>query len=93
MIKPPAGWSNIGDAPSIVLPDGRFVVGYKFRTKMAALDPATLTWSPLTSTGKNGNMNCREGWVLLPDGTFLTVDVEGAPEVRAVLSQDGRMVQ
>jgi hypothetical protein len=80
MIKPPAGWSNIGDAPSIVLPDGRFVVGYKFRTKMAALDPATLTWSPLTSTGKNGNMIAEEGWVLLPDGTFLTVDVKAHPK-------------
>ena len=79
MIKPPTGWSNIGDAPSIVLPDGRFVVGYKFRTKMVALDPATLTWSALTSTGKNGSMIAEEGWVLLPDGSFLTVDVKAHP--------------
>jgi hypothetical protein len=80
MIKPPKGWSNIGDAPSIVLPDGRFVVGYKFKSKMAALDPATLKWTPLTSTGKNGNMIAEEGWVLLPDGTFLTVDVKAHPK-------------
>jgi hypothetical protein len=79
MINPPKGWTNIGDAPSIVLPDGRFVVGYKFATKMAALDPATLTWSELTSTGKNGII-AEEGWVLLPDGTFLTVDVKAHPK-------------
>ena len=79
-IKPPKGWTNIGDAPQIVLPDGRFVIGYKFRTKMAALDPATLTWSALTSTGKNGSMIAEEGWVLLPDGTFLTVDVQAHPK-------------
>jgi hypothetical protein len=78
-IKPPKGWTNIGDAPSIVLPDGRFVVGYKFHTKMTALDPATLTWSPLTSTGKNGII-AEEGWVLLPDGSFLTVDVKSHPK-------------
>jgi len=79
MIDPPKGWTNIGDAPSIVLPDGRFVIGYKFATKMAALDPATLAWSPLTSTGKNGII-AEEGWVLLPDGTFLTVDVKAHPK-------------
>src|SRR4029077_20104169 len=78
MIKPPTGWSNIGDAPSIVLADGRFVIGFKFRTKMVALDAATLTWSPLISTGKNGII-AEEGWVLLPNDTFLTVDVKSHP--------------
>src|SRR3984957_6549734 len=79
MIKPPKGWTNIGDAPSIVLADGRFVVGYKFASKMAALDPATLKWSPLTSTGKLGII-AEEGWVLQPDGTFLTVYVKAHPK-------------
>ncbi|HEY3638134.1 MAG TPA: hypothetical protein VGK90_08265 [Rhizomicrobium sp.] len=79
MIKPPKGWSNIGDAPSIVLPNGQFVVGYKFATKMAALDPKTLKWTALKSIGKNGKMIAEEGWVLQPDGTFLTVDVKAHP--------------
>src|SRR5947209_1342000 len=79
MIAPPKGWTNIGDAPSIVLADGRFVIGYKFKTKMAALDPATLKWTELTSTGKNGII-AEEGWVLQPDGTFLTVDVKSHPK-------------
>jgi hypothetical protein len=91
-IKPPKGWSNIGDAPSIVLADGRFVVGYKFKTKMAALDPATLTWSPLTSTGKNGKMIAEEGWVLLPDGTFLTVDVKAHPKSERYYPKTGQWI-
>lgn len=92
MIKPPEGWSNIGDAPAIVLPDGRFVIGYKFRTKMAALDPKTLKWSPLTSTGKNGHMIAEEGWVLLPDGNFLTVDVKAHPKSEIYDSKTGHWI-
>ena len=91
MIDPPKGWTNIGDAPSIVLPDGRFVVGYKFATKMAALDPATLTWSPLTSKGKNGII-AEEGWVLLPDGTFLTVDVKAHPKSERYYPNSGKWI-
>jgi hypothetical protein len=91
MIDPPAGWNNIGDTPSIVLADGRFVVGYKFRRKMAALDPSTLTWSPLVSNGKN-IMNSEEGWVLLPDGSFLTVDVAGHPKSERYYPKTGKWV-
>lgn len=92
MVNPPKGWTNIGDAPSIVLPDGRFVIAYKFRTKMAALDPATLTWSPLKSIGKNGNMTAEEGWVLQPDGTFLTVDVKAHPRSEIYNPKTGKWV-
>ena len=91
MINPPAGWNNIGDAPSIVLPDGRFVIGYKFRKKMTALDPSTLTWSPLTSNGKNGII-AEEGWVLLPDGNFLTVDVQAHPRSEMYNTKTGKWV-
>jgi hypothetical protein len=92
MIPPPKGWSNIGDAPSIVLADGRFVVGYKFRTKMTALDPKTLTWNELTSKGKNGNMIAEEGWVLLPDGNFLTVDVKAHPRSEVYNVKSGKWI-
>jgi hypothetical protein len=91
MVAPPKGWTNIGDAPSIVLPDGRFVVGYKFATKMAALDPATLKWSPLKSTGKNGII-AEEGWVLQPDGTFVTVDVKAHPRSERYYPKTGKWV-
>ena len=48
----PPGWDFIGDSPSVVLPDGRFVVGRKLDMQVAALDPATLTWTLLGSIGK-----------------------------------------
>src|SRR5262249_41011677 len=74
----PPGWDYIGDSPSVVLPDGRFVVGRKLDMQVAALDPATLTWTLLGNTGKS-DFNAEEGWTLLPDGTVLTFDVLNAP--------------
>ncbi len=91
MLDPPKGWTNIGDTPAIVLPDGRFVLGYKFKTKMAALDPATLTWTAIPSKNKQG-WNAEEGWVLQPDGTFLTIDVKAHPHTERYLPEKGKWV-
>ena len=91
MIGAPKGWGYIGDSPSIVLPDGRFVVGYKFHKQMAYLDPATLKWTAMPSTGKNG-WNAEEGWTLLPDGTFLTFDVKSHPKSERYLPDQGKWV-
>ena len=77
-LNPPKGWTYIGDSPSIVLPDGRFVVGNKLTKQMRALDPKTLTWSTLSAKGKK-DFDAEEGWTLLADGTFLTADVKSAP--------------
>ncbi len=77
-LDPPAGWDFIGDSQSVVLPDGRWLVGRKLDMQVAALDPATLTWSALAFTGKS-DFNSEEGWTLLPDGTVLTCDVLNAP--------------
>ena len=74
----PPGWDFIGDSPSVVLPDGRFVVGRKLDMQVAALDPTTLTWTLLGSIGKS-DFNAEEGWTLLPDGTVFTFDVLNAP--------------
>ena len=35
----PPGWDFIGDSASVVLPDGRFLVGRKLDMQVAALDP------------------------------------------------------
>lgn len=78
-LKPPKGWLNIGDSPSAVLPDGRFTIGDKFHSKVAALDPKTLKWTELGSKHKNENWNAEEGWVLLPTGHVLTWDVKDNP--------------
>lgn len=78
LLNPPAGWDYIGDSPSVVLPDGRFVVGRKLDEQMAALDPVTLTWTALASTNK-ADFNAEEGWTLMPDGSVFTYDVKNAP--------------
>jgi hypothetical protein len=65
-----------------VLPDGRFLLGDKLTKQDSALDPHTLTWTNLRSTGKN-DFNAEEGWTLLPDGKVMTLDVLDAPKAEA----------
>ena len=77
-VDPPRGWANIGDSPALVLPDGRFVIGNKLTRGLQELDPATLKWTALADTGKL-DFNAEEGWTLLPDGSFLTLDVKNNP--------------
>jgi hypothetical protein len=91
MIGHPKGWGFIGDSPSIVLADGRFVVGEKLKKNLAALDPKTLEWTELPSTGKNGE-NAEEGWTLLPDGSFLTFNVKSFPKSERYLPDEGKWV-
>lgn len=91
MQNPPKGWGFIGDSPSAVLPDGRFLLGSKFDRRVAVLDPATLTWTDLKSTGKN-DRNAEEGWTLMPDGSVLTYDVTKAPHSERYLSSQDKWV-
>lgn len=90
-LPPPPGWQQIGDSPSAVLPDGRYVVGRKLDKQMAALDPATLTWTLLDTTGK-ADFNSEEGWTLMPDGTILTADVLDAPNSERYLPDEGMWI-
>ncbi len=71
-VDPPTGWLSIGDAPSIVLPNGVFMMGNAVTRQQALFDAQTLTWTT-TGTGK-ADRNNEEGWTLLPDGRVLTVD-------------------
>jgi uncharacterized protein (TIGR03437 family) len=73
-VRPPAGWQHIGDAPSVVLPDGRFLLGHTDEGLLARLEPDTLTWTPLNGSNKYDSYYGEEGWTLLPSGNFLTVD-------------------
>ena len=77
-VAPPANWPYIGDSPALVLPNGMFLVGRKTTEQIAFLNPATLTWTELSSTGK-ADFNAEEGWTLMPDGTVLTADVKDEP--------------
>ncbi|MEP6883563.1 MAG: hypothetical protein ABJC66_02325 [Gammaproteobacteria bacterium] len=77
MIAAPPGLDYIGDPPSAVLSDRRFVFGTKLGRAMWSLDPVSLTWASEPATGKADNF-AEEGWTLLPDGDVFTVDV-GSP--------------
>ena len=72
-VNPPAGWKTIGDAPSVVLADGTFMLGNCCSKQVALLDPKSLTWTAFTPSGKNDSNN-EEGWTLLPNGKVLTID-------------------
>ena len=76
-LTPPKNWNYIGDSPSVVLPNGKFVVGNKLTKQMRELNPKTLKWATLSSKGKS-DFNAEEGWTLLPDGAILTTDVKNA---------------
>jgi len=79
MIPPPPGEPYIGDVPSVVLPNGRFLFGSKLSKNMWSLDPATLTWTAIPSTGKNDNF-AEEGFTLLPNGGVFTIDLTNVPQ-------------
>ena len=71
-VAPPSGWSNIGDAQSVVLFDGTFMLANCCTTQAALLDAQTMTWTA-TGSGKF-DINDEEGWTLLPNKKVLTVD-------------------
>ena len=69
---PPIFAQTIGDAQSVVLPNGVYMQADCCTKEEALLDPKTLTWTP-TGAGKY-DINDEEGWNLLPNGAVLTVD-------------------
>jgi hypothetical protein len=75
-MSPPA-WGGIGDAESVVLQDGTFMLGNCGSVGkgcpplgQALLNPSTLTWNTLSGTNK-ADSNSEEGWTLLPVSTAL----------------------
>jgi hypothetical protein len=72
-VAAPGGWSNIGDASSMVLPDGTYLLSSCCSSALATLDATTLAWSSAGIKGK-ADSNNEENWTLLPDGDLLTVD-------------------
>jgi hypothetical protein len=75
-IAAPNGWTNMGDAPSCLLPDGRLLVGYFQGTKTALFDPTSNTWTAGPDKLDSGS---EETWTLLPDETVLSVQCSNAP--------------
>ena len=74
-IATPPGFTQIGDAASCLLPDGRFMLGAPNSSKIAIYDPVTNSWAAAASKTSN-----EETWVLLYDETILTADCIGHPK-------------
>lgn len=88
IVKPPSFFDSeysapgfpvnpIGDAPSVVLADGTFMMGDKMSGQAALLNLKTMKWTQ-TGTATKSDMNNEEGWTLLPNGEVLTVDCYAA---------------
>ncbi len=77
-VSPPAGWTSIGDASSVVLSDGTYMLANALSKQQAVLSESTsgainsLIWAVIGS-GKFDS-NDEENWTLLPSGNVLTVD-------------------
>ena len=79
-VKPPSGWTTIGDAQTVVLPNGTYMLADCCNNNEALLDESKMTW---TSTGKGKNdENDEEGWTLLPSGQVLTVDANYTADLK-----------
>jgi hypothetical protein len=77
-VNPPAGWSTIGDAQSVILNNGVYMQANCCNTQQATFNQKTLTWTNIVNTGKTDRFD-EEGWTLLPNGQVLTVDAINAP--------------
>ncbi|HUK43476.1 MAG TPA: hypothetical protein VLW48_03430 [Candidatus Bathyarchaeia archaeon] len=90
-MNPPPGWANIGDSPSTMLPNGHFLIGRKLDMQVADLDPSTLTWTLLGTSGKH-DFNAEEGWTLMPgaNGVVLTADVLDSPHAEHYIYTEQR---
>lgn len=80
-VAPPTGWDNIGDAQSVVLPDGRFLLANPFDTRLAILDPSTLTWIDVQAAAPKADIFDEEGFTLLWNGSVLTVDANNTADL------------
>ena len=72
LVQPPKGWTTIGDAQSVILPNGTYMQANCCTKQQALFNPSNLSWTP-TGKGKF-DINDEEGWTLLPNGKVLTVD-------------------
>lgn len=75
-LQMPAGGfagGNFGDAMSVVLQNGVFVVGPENSRNMGALNPSTGILTALSPAGK-ADINSEENWSMLYDGSIFTID-------------------
>jgi hypothetical protein len=78
-VSAPSGtsWSQIGDAASIVLADGTFMLAACCADPDAdaLFDATSLTWTSTGAPNAGQNYQDEQGYELLPNGDVLTIDV------------------
>jgi hypothetical protein len=83
ILAAPPGWTQIGDAPSCVLPDGRLLLGNISNRSVALYDPTTQSW---TTAATKGDISSEETFTLLPDNTMLTVQCSNSPNAEKYIA-------
>ncbi len=73
-------WPRVGDAASVVLPNGTFMLqcgycGAASGAETALFNEATLSWTIVPGNGMAFPYQDEQSYTLLPDGTVLTVDI------------------
>jgi hypothetical protein len=71
-VRPPTGWTTIGDAQTVILQSGQLMLANCCSTQQALFNPNNLTWTPTGSQFAAGTNN-ESGWTLLPDGSVMAV--------------------
>ncbi len=73
-VNPPTGWASIGDAQSVLLPDGSYMLADCCDTAsaIATISGANVTWTT-TGSGKADD-NDEEGWANIQGGDVFAVD-------------------
>src|ERR1700722_3160184 len=74
-VSPPSGWTSIGDAESIILPNGTYMLANccdsPGKQGLASINGTSVTWAQTASY----DYNDEQGYTSLPNGNVLMVDV------------------
>jgi len=89
-VNPPSGWTYIGDSPSVVLPNGTFMMGQGAfpSTNQVLFNATNLTWTSV-GTGKIDGFS-EEGLTLLPNGDVMVVDTENGTHAERYNPKNGK---
>lgn len=69
--NPGSAWAQVGDSPSAVLPDGRFLMASLQTSDVVVFDPQTDSWAALGA--RTVGRASEESFVLMPDDTIASV--------------------
>ena len=78
-VAAPSGWGSIGDAQSVVLDDGTYMIGNCCYTYQALLNETSLSWTQTGPGNGKTDANSEEGWALLPNSDVFVVNVISEP--------------